>query len=304
MFFRPSFPKNALDIESNYITALSLEKKAGRHIVNRMAIVPVPENTIVPNFSEKNIQNPEMLLNLLEQAVENADLKRRKKWSIALPNETIRTALITIENPPKSKNEFYEILDWKSERAFGVPAEELRLAHEKISIEQPDKAKYLVTAIKLSVLQEYENLFEHLRWHAGLILPRLLCEMKWLLTNTIGDSLLISLHSDGFSSAIIQSSVPSIIRNVNCAWQEVEDEIYRFLMFYREKFNPQQEDLFGILIVGDSTKAIDINKITTDVFGYMPKVLSPEDVNLYVPMININSDTLVASAGLASLAWK
>ncbi|RMG08029.1 MAG: hypothetical protein D6735_02155, partial [Acidobacteria bacterium] len=181
---------------------------------------------------------------------------------------------------------------------------ELRLAHEKISIDQPDKAKYLVTAIKLSVLQEYENLFEHLRWHAGLILPRLLCEMKWLLTNAIGDSLLISLHSDGFSSAIIQSSAPSIIRNVNCAWREVEDEIYRFLMFYREKFNPQPEDLFGILILGASAKTIDINKITTDVFGYTPKVLSPEDVNLDVPVMNTNADIVVASAGLASLAWR
>lgn len=302
MLFRPSFPKNAISIEKNYITALALERNGGQYSINRVAVVALPDDVLNPNFSESNILNADAFTFHLSEALENADLKKKKRWSIALPNETARVAIVTIENEPNSTKELYEILDWKAERSFGVPASELRLSHEKISPDESGKARYIVTAIKLSVLEEYEMIFKTLGWHAGLILPRLLCEMKWLTNFKASDSLLLSFQTDGFSAAIVQGSIPLTIRSVACQSEELKDEIYRLLMFYRDRINPQPDGLARILAVGQQNQ--DIIEITREALGTTPKLVNSEDLNLQIPSVNLSFDHLAASAGLATFAWE
>ena len=128
----------------------------------------------------------------------------------SLPSATARTAILTLDNEPASKQELEEILDWKAERSFGAPAGELRISQQKISPDAAGKPRYFATAVKLSILDEYETLFEMMNWKAGLVLPRAVSEAKWLTDGkNQADSLLISSQSDGFTAVLLRGNEPT-----------------------------------------------------------------------------------------------
>lgn len=288
----------------NHLLALLLEKRNNHYEINRIAAASLPQDLIKPSFSENNITNFEGLSYLVRETIENAELNRKRRWSVVLPNETARTTIVTIENKPNSKQELYEILDWKAERIFGVSAEELRISHEEIFSEDSGRIRYMITAIKLSILEEYETLFKMLEWNVGLILPRLIGEMKWLLDFQFGNSLLISFQGNSLSAVILQGNKPVTLRSMICKDEEIEDEVYRLFMFYKDHIaKDSDESLDRILLVGKEELKDSINKAAKEALEISPKILSAKDLYLQIPPVNISFDLIVSPAGVSKLAW-
>jgi hypothetical protein len=243
---------------------------------------------------------------LLEEAVINAGLRKQKRWSVSLPSNTARTAILTLDAEPASQNELTEILDWKSEQTFGVPSGDLRITRRKIRPDATGKARYFATAVKLSVIDEYETLFETFGWHAGLIMPRAVSEANWLIdAKSKADTLLISSQSDGFTALLLRGDEPTVVRSVTCADSERDDEVFRLLMFYRDRFGEDSSDNFleKILLVGKDFAPAKLKDISVEALGRTLNILRPEDVGLSLPVQSLSFDDLAAPAGLATLGW-
>jgi hypothetical protein len=224
-----------------------------------------------------------------------------------LPSNTARTAILTLETEPASSGELTELLDWKAENNFGVPSGELRISQRKISPDATGKTRYFATAVKLSVIDEYESLFERNGWHAGLILPRAVSEAKWLVdSKNPTDSLLISSQPDGFTAFILRGDEPTVVRNVTCTESERDDEVYRLLMFYRDRMANDSSANFleKLLVIGRDFEPGKLTEIANDALGKALNVLRPEDVGLILPVQDLSFDDLAAPAGLATYGWK
>src|SRR5687767_2779572 len=234
---QPNYPKAAIGLEREAVTAIALRKEGrGQYGVAQAATIELPTTLLTPSFIEKNIASPEQLRVLLEDVVGSAGLLNQRNWSVSLPSNTARTAILTIENAA-GKGETDEILDWKAEQSFGAPAGELRITRHKISKDREGKSRYFATAVKLSVIDEYETIFESFGWKAGLILPRAVSETKWLMgSDEQSDSLLLSSQNDGFTAMLLRGGEPAVVRSVTCTQNERDDEIYRLLMFYNDRF--------------------------------------------------------------------
>lgn len=304
---QPNYPKAALGLEQTSVTALSLQKEGRNQFgIKQAATVDLPANLLVPNFTEKNISNPNEMLVMLKEAVEGAGLLKQTRWSVSLPSNTARTAILTLESEPASKKELEEILDWKSEQTFGVPAGEMRISRPKIKADKTSKSRYFATAVKLSVVDEYETLFERLGWTAGLIMPRAVSEANWLVdAKSQSDSLLISSQSDGFVALLLRGDEPAVVRSVTCTESEIDDEIYRLLMFYRDRFGNEQNEnsLEKLLAVGRSFSPARLKEIADEALGKTLAILRPEDVGLSLPAQSLSFNDLAAPAGLAALGW-
>ncbi|HEX8736331.1 MAG TPA: hypothetical protein VF721_13465 [Pyrinomonadaceae bacterium] len=304
---KPNYPKAAIGLERDTVTALALERRGkGQYGIKQAATVILPENLLNPNFLEENITNSSELIVFLNEVVNNAGLLKQNRWSISLPSATARTAILTLDNEPSSKQELEEILDWKAERSFGAPASELRLSQQKISPDASGKPRYFSTAVKLSILDEYETLFEMMGWKAGLVLPRAVSEAKWLVdSRNQGDSLLISSQADGFTAVLLRGSEPTVVRSVTCTETEVDDEVYRLLMFYRDRFGIEETGnlLEKLLVVGKHFNFNRLREISAEALGTTLKILRPEDVGLNIPASSLHFDELAAPAGLATMAW-
>ena len=305
---QPNYPKAALGIEAESVTALSLQKEGrGQFGIKQAATIELPEHLLTPNFLEQNIHGAEEMLSLLEEVVTTAGLQKQKRWSVSLPGNTARTAILTLENEPASKEELTQILDWKTENTFGAPAGELRISRQKISADKEGKARYFATAIKLSIVDEYETLFERLGWQAGLVLPRAVSEAEWLIDKKgASDSLLISSQSDGFTALLLRGDEPAVVRTVTCTESELDDEIFRLLMFYRDRLADEQSGnlLEKLLIIGKDITSARLREIASEALGRTLNILRPEDVGLNLPASNLKFDELAAPAGLASLGWR
>lgn len=304
---QPSFPKTAIGIEQNAISALELRREGrGRFGIERAATVALPNNLVTPSFTDRNISAVQEFRVLLEEAVVSAGLLSQKNWSIALPSTTARSTILTLDRG-SNKNQSEEILDWKAEQSFGAPAGELRITRYPISNDRDGQPRYFATAVKLSVIDEYESVFEQFGWKAGLILPRAVAETKWLSSDQYAmDSLLISSQSDGFTAMLLRGSQPSVVRSVTCTPSEVDDEIYRLLMFYNDRFSDSQGGnlLNRLLLIGRDLVPERIRAISTDAFGRTLSIMRADDLGLNVPIGSLSFDDLAAPAGLASFGWR
>ncbi len=304
---RPNYPKAALGLEQQSVTALALQKEGrNRFGIRQGATIDLPAHLLTPSFTERNITNQNEMLVLLEEAATNAGLRKQKRWSISLPSSTARTAILTLDSKPVSKEELTEILDWKSEQAFGAPSGDLRISRREIKPDANGKARYFATAVKLSVIDEYETMFETLGWLAGLIMPRAVSEANWLIdSKNQTDSLLISSQSDGFTALLLRGDEPSVVRSVTCADSERDDEIYRLLMFYRDRFGEGSGDnsLEKLLVVGKDFVPAKLTDIAAEALGRTLNILRPEDVGLTMPVQTLRFDDVAAPAGLATLGW-
>lgn len=304
---QPNYPKAAIGLESEAVTAIALRREGrGQYGVAQAATVELPTKLLTPSFIERNIASPEELRVLLEDAVVSAGLMSQRNWSVSLPSNTTRTAILTIDNG-SAKAETDEILDWKAEQSFGAPAGELRITRHKISNDREGRSRYFATAVKLSVIDEYESIFEGLGWTAGLILPRAVSETKWLMGGDgRTDSLLLSSQNDGFTAMLLRGDEPAVVRSVTCAPDERDDEIYRLLMFYNDRFADPHSDGFleNLLVIGSDLVPARIRDISSEALGRALRILRAEDVGLNLPSGSLRFDDLAAPAGLASYGFR
>lgn len=307
----PRFPAAAIGLEAGEASAVLLERRRGVFTLKRAATITLPSELMRPSFDETNISDMNELADALAQLVTSAGLQRQKKWSVALPGAATRSVIVTLENAPASRAELDEVLRWKLERSFGHPVEELRMAHERLKPDAAGRARYIAVAVRLTVLAEYETVFDALGWRAGLILPRHVGEMQWLEKRgtPTGDSLLVSSHNDGFTAVVVRGTQPVAVRAIVCDPEDRDDELYRLLLFYRDRLaapdeNTEAYSIERLLSLGEGLKREHVGEIVNETLGLNLHAIDAADVGLILPSVELTFDTIAAPAGLATLAWR
>jgi len=311
---KPLLPSAAVGLTGESAAVVSLDRRRDVLAVRSAGIVTLPEGLVRPGFDESNVAEPAELADALRALVTSAGLARRSRWSIALPEAATRTAILTLEGAPASRGEAGEMLRWKTERTFGANPDELRVARYGLRPDAQGRARYLATAVRLSVLAEYESAFAALGWHTGLILPRHFGEGWWLARGARAaagaDSLLVSSHGEGFTAAVLRSGQPVLVRSIACDPEDRADELYRFLLFYRDRLQPAagHDDDAGVnlsqmLVAGDGLTEQTAATIIEETLDARPHALRAADVRLSLPSPDLDFAQIAAPAGLAALAF-
>lgn len=302
----PWYPATALGLEKGLASVVELERRGNVGSLRRAATVKLPDSLITPSFEDSNIADHAELAAAIRDLAASAGLLKHKRWSVSLPEATARTLILTIE--PNTGSELEEVLRWKMDRGFGIPLEELSVSRERLTRDSQGRDRYLVVGTRLAVLGEYEHLFSLLGWRAGLVLPRHLGESQWLTRNgSAGDSLLLSSTSDGFTAVVFRDKQPLIFRNIQCDPDERDDELYRLLLFYRDRRasdTEYEQPLSRFMITGDGLDKGRASEIVNETTGGDLRPLDAEDLGLRLPGQGLDFDTIAAPAGLATLAWK
>ena len=305
----PWYPATAIGLEKGVASVVHVERlKNNAYRLRRAATFNISESLVRPSFDQPNIEDRAQLATVLNDLAASAGLLRQKRWSLALPEATTRTLVLTIEGQTQSGSELQEILTWKTERGFGAPLEELSVSKEKLQKDAQGRDRYLVIAVRKDVLAEYEAVLESLGWRTGLILPRHLGEAQWLTRNgAAGDSLLLSGFTGGFTGVIFRDKHPLIVRTVICAEEEFEDEFYRFLLFYRDRSIPEGPEgvsrLSRLMIMGEGITKERAGEIVNETTGGDLRPLDAHDLGLQLPSRDFSFDSIAAPAGLATLSY-
>lgn len=283
--------------------------RGGVSSLKRAATVVLPESLIRPSFDEPNISDPRELSAALKDLATSAGLLQQKRWSVALPDAASRSLILTLESPPASNAELEEVLTWKMERGFGASVGELSISRERLPADTEGRDRYLVVATHAAILAEYESVLAALGWRSGLIVPRHIGEGQWLTMNGArGDALLLSSSEKGFTAVVFRGRQPLIIRTVACDPHECEDELYRLLLFYRDRRGGEAERmgqaLSRLLVVGELLSKDRACEIVNETLEADLHSLEAEDLGLQLATRELSFDAIAAPAGLATLSWQ
>jgi hypothetical protein len=302
---RPRFPACAVGFEKDAIAVVQLERGRGGFVVKRAASITMPAELVRPGFDDSNVGDPVELTAALSDLLTSAGLLRQRKWSVTLPEATTRSAVLALEGTPSSRRELEEVLEWKIERTFGATLSEMRVNREQLPPNAQNQVRYLATAVRLSVLEEYESVFRALGWQAGLILPRHAGEEQWLRHGSQADGLLLTAHDEGFTAVLMRGGRALTLRSVFCEPAECDDELHRVLLFYRERSGNNGEGAVDrLLVVGDSLDKQRVSEVASETLGVNLRPMAAPDVGLVIPPSgDLDFDAIAAPAGLARLAW-
>ena len=307
---KPWYPTTAIGFEKGLATIVQLERrKGGAANLKRGATVVLPESLIQPSFEEPNVSDPGELIRAVNELATSAGLLREKRWSVTLPEAASRSLILTLESRPSSSAELEEVLTWKMERGFGSPLGELSISRQKLPADQQGRDRYMIVATHASVVREFEGVLRSLGWRAGLILPRHMGEGQWLTMNGApGDALLLSSSVEGFLAVMFRGKEPLMIRSVSCEGDECEDELFRLLLYYRDRRSGEtgkvSHSLNRVLVIGDSFEKNRALEIVNETLGTELRPLDAEDLGLQLPTNELNFDAIAAPAGLATLSWQ
>ena len=306
----PWYPATAIGFEKGLAAMVQLERgRSGASSLKRAATVVLPESLIRPSFDELNISDPTELTAALLELATTAGLLQQKRWSVALPDAASRTLILTMESAPASNAELEEVLTWKIERGFSASLAELSISRERLPADADGRDRYLVVASHTAVLREYESLLQRLGWRAGLIVPRHVGEGQWLTANGArGDALLLSSSAKGFTAVVFRGKQPLIIRTVACDSHECEDELYRLLLFYRDRRGGEAEKmgraLSRVLVVGELLGKDRACEIVNETLETNLRSLGATDLGLQLATRDLSFDAIAAPSGLATLSWR
>ncbi len=304
----PRYPATALAFEKGSASMVQLERARGAFRLKRAATVSIPESLVRPSFDEPNVGSPTELSAALRDLATSAGLLQQKKWSVALPEASSRSLILTMDAPPASRAELEEVLSWKMERGFNAPLAELSISRERLQADPQGRARYLVVATPTSVLREYETAMATIGWRAGLIVPRHIGEGQWLTLNGAGgDSLLLSSSETAFTAVVFRGKQPLILRTIVCEPDECEDELFRLLLFYRDRRGGEADQsgrLSRVLVVGDLMTKDRASEIVSETLGADLRSLGAQDLGLEIVTRELSFDLIAAPAGLATLPWQ
>ncbi|HKO59831.1 MAG TPA: hypothetical protein VJV03_01610 [Pyrinomonadaceae bacterium] len=306
----PRYPPTALGFERGVAAMVQLEKaRNGASTLKRAATVALPESLITPSFDSTNVSDLSELSAALSDLATSAGLLRQKRWSVTLPEAASRSLILTLDSRPSSSSELEEVLKWKMERGFGENLDELSISRERLPADAQGRDRYLAVATRTETVAEFEAVLKALGWRAGLILPRHIGESQWLTTNGAqGDSLLLSSSDNGFTAVVFRGRQPLVIRTIHCAADECEDELYRLLLYYRDRLagdtSGAGQTLFRVLVVGELLNKDGVGEIVNDTLGTDLRPLDAADLGLQLATRELSFDAIAAPAGLATLAWR
>ncbi len=300
----PAMPPSSLAISETHLAMISLRRRGGDFEPRNLGVVRLPDGLVRDSFDELNITDESAMLEHLEKTASQAGMGKIKALSASLPASTGRSLVVALDSQPATSVELAQMIEWKIERTIGRKIADLRTSFTRLPNVQSG-LHWLVSVATEHVIAQYEDLFSQLEWKTGLIAPQHMGEAQWLMRlDTDEDQVVVSLNDGGFNAVIVRGQTPILIREVECPAQELEDELYRLMIFYRDRLVPAgtQNQLRHVLVIGNPADLRRIKDLISTALETNVTSLDPLQLGLRIdPHAPFNH--FAAAGGLATLAW-
>jgi hypothetical protein len=206
-FFRTPLPDVAIQITSRFLCGVRIhspERKAGAHF-----ILPLPAGVLRPSFDKPNLLRPEVLEELIREGTRRLGLESGKA-ALLLPESSARVVILPLPSLPRSLKERARIVRWRTAKLMPLLPEDVHLVYQRYP--RSSSGKVVVLAARRSVVAEYEDLADRLRFRSDMVTLPSLTLVNLLKNNTEPDVLLIDVEEDALSLAAVIDRDISLFR--------------------------------------------------------------------------------------------
>ncbi len=300
----PNLPRTSLSINETHLSLISLKRRGSEFEPRNLGVLRLPDGIVQASFTEPNISNEQVLVEHLSRTAAQAGMKNVRTLSVSLPPGSARSMVAALDSVPGSRAELTQMIEWKAERGTGQRASDLRLSYFRLS-ELNGRPQYLISAATEQVISQYERTFKRLGWQAGMIAPQSIGEAQWLIRQGLADDqVVVSVNERGFDAVIVRGKEPLLVREVECAPEDRENEFFRLMVFYRDRL--AREDSSGalnrLLTIGPIPDQRRFRDVLSSAIERQVIALDPTQLGLRVDP-NAPFNNFAAAAGLATMAW-
>ncbi len=300
----PDLPRTSLSISETHLSLITLKQRGGEFEPRNLGVHRLPPGIVEASFTKPNVTNEAALIEHLSKTAAQAGMKKIAPLSVSLPAGSARSLVVTLDAVPSSRAEMAQMIEWKVERGIGQKYSDLRINYSRLS-DFNGRPQYLVSAASEQVIGQYEQVLNRLGWRAGMITPQHIGEAQWLLRQGLeDDQVVVSVNDRGFDAVIVRGREPLLVREVECAPEEQENEFFRLMVFYRDRLAPEGDDaqLSRVLAIGPVSEQRRLRDVLSSALERRVITLDPQQIGLRIDP-NAPFNHFAAAGGLATMAW-
>lgn len=300
----PGLPRTSLSISETHLAMITLKRSGGQFEPRNLGVLRLPDGIVQASFTEPNVTDEPLLIEHLTRTAAQAGMNKVQALSVSLPAGSARSLVITLDAAPASRAELAQVLEWKIERGVGQKFSDLRISYSSLS-NADGHPQYLVSVASDNVITQYERIFNHLGWQAGMIAPRHIGEAQWLIRQNLeDDQVVVSLNGRGFDAVIVRGQEPLLVREVECAPEDRENEFYRLMVFYRDRLAQadSRAPLSRVLTIGGVMEQRRFRDVVSSALERHAIALDTQQIGLRVDP-NAPFSHFASAGGLATMAW-
>ncbi|MGH9855048.1 MAG: hypothetical protein ACREBD_34895 [Blastocatellia bacterium] len=300
----PDLPRTSLSIGETHLAMITLKRSGGQFEPRSLGVLRLPGGIVRASFTELNVTNEPILIEHLSRTATQAAMKNVRKLSVGLPPGSARSMVVALDAAPASRAELAQVIEWKVERGMGQKFNDLRVSYSRLR-DQGGRPQYLVSAVAQRVIAQYEQILKRLGWQTGMVTPQHVGEAQWLIRQGLEeDQVVASVNERGFDAVIIRGKEPLLVREVECAPEERENEFYRLMVFYRDRLAHEGSNtpLSRMLMIGAVSEQRRFRDVLSSAMERHVVTLDPQQIGLRVDP-NAPFNYFAAAGGLATMAW-
>ena len=253
-YFEPRLPGVACEISNQFFALVQFASQRSR-LVDDFAVGELPKGLVVPSLTKPSVESVQDLAEIIKATLAKASVNTNR-ISLAIPDACVRITIHPFEALPSKEKEKVELLKWKLKKTVPYNIDD---SHLHFVEQQTETGQYYVITVNIhqEVLAQFEEIFESLGIHVGLITPTTFAAYKLLARQHSSDIqqsvLFMRVRASNVSSLIIQQGVVVFYRHIDFDFKESPaaeekdsdliwnqlvdpyDEIHPCLMYYQDK---------------------------------------------------------------------
>jgi type IV pilus assembly protein PilM len=268
---RAQVPLWACELTSRHIIVAGVSKQ--RNKVKAKVATELSAGSVTGSLTETNIANSEATRAAVLEALNQAGFEG-SEIAVIVPDDAVRIAFLTVEKLSKDPEERQTFIRWKLKKTVPFDVDSAQIAVRILGTRTDGAADMIVTLSPRTVIQEYENLFDSMDIHAGLVLPSTLAALN-LFVPPPADSLFLKIAPGCMTTTVFQQARMQFYRRVVDV--SAYEAVYPTVMYYQDKLGGKV--LQQLVVCGYDS---DIRASMVEVqekLGLAPQRLEPKPID-------------------------
>jgi type IV pilus assembly protein PilM len=236
-------PRIACEISADRVLAGKLAEAGG--LVDECAARELPPGSVVPDLTESNILQPEVVRKAINDAVGSVAGRLRDIIGI-LPDAAVRVVLLDFDTLPSNPVEAEGVVRLRIKKSLPFDVVKAKVSYH---VQQSLGGLRLVAAVALSsVIEDYEAAFRDAGYSAGVILPSMLAALG--AADADSPTLVLKVDARTTSLAILDKQQLLLFRTlentrgVTVTGEQLAEEVYPSVVFFQDTYHTNIERIY------------------------------------------------------------
>jgi type IV pilus assembly protein PilM len=236
-------PRIACEISADRVLAGRIADAGG--VIEACAVRELAPGSVVPDLTERNILQPEVVRKAINDAVGSVAGRLRDIVGI-LPDAAVRVVLLDFDTLPSNQHEAESVVRFRLKKSLPFDVEKAKVSYH---VQASLGGLRLVAAVALSsVVEDYESAFRDAGYTAGVILPSMLAA----LGAAEGDAPTLVLKIDARTTSLAILDKQQLLlfrtlentRGVTVTGEQLAEEVYPSVVFFQDTYHTNIERIY------------------------------------------------------------